>query len=542
MYTVSVPISMETLNEQSLPRFGQLLIQMGANRVFLCCAGEVYLKNSMFYQEPERLARAISYFRNLGMEVGIWVNAFGHGSLLTHQTEKDVGDYTPIEDAHGGTAPVAFCPLDPRFSADYVRGIRTVAALKPDLIMLDDDLRFNRRGNHFTLGCFCPNHLKWYYTLLGEEIPREEIEERIFTGGPNKYRDAYLQMIRQTLLDFAHLLRKAVDEVDPTIRMGASICTTMWDSAGTDVLELAKAFAGSTKPFARIAGAPYHNVNIIPIVERARQQCAWGKDSGVELFCEGDTYPRPRYAVPSRPLELFDLAMACDGTADGMLQYVFDYTHDLSHEEGYAKRIIRNLPMRQNAAALFTGKNAAGVYVHDVMHKLQQWQLPEQLHKNTVQWIQGSPSKGAAADVLARNSIATAYSPTEYPVLLLGENARHIDLMLLKNGAILDIDAAGILQQRGIDTGLLAVEPGETGSSEWFASENETELNVGCAANVRIRTKGQAESFYRPGGDPASYRYENKDGLRFLVLAYRHYSPRSAMPTTACVPGAAAVS
>ena len=33
MYTVSVPISMETVHETSLPRFGQLLLKMGAQRV-----------------------------------------------------------------------------------------------------------------------------------------------------------------------------------------------------------------------------------------------------------------------------------------------------------------------------------------------------------------------------------------------------------------------------------------------------------------------------------------------------------------------------
>ena len=528
MYKLSVPISMETVTAESLPRYGAHLAKLGAQRVFLCCTGEVYLQNSMLYTAPERIREAIGYFRGLGLEVGIWVNAFGHGDLLVHQTEKDVGDYTRIEDAHGRSAPVAFCPLDDRFRRDYAAGIRAVAALKPDLIMLDDDLRFNLRQKHYSLGCFCKKHLQWYYRLLGEEVPREQIEEKLFTGGPSRYRDRYLDMMGQTLLDFARELRAAVDQVDPAIRLGASITSAMWDGSGTDVLALAKAFAGTTRPFARISGAPYHNVNIIPIIERSRQQCAWGKGSDTELFCEGDTYPRPRYNVPSRPLELFDLAMACDGTSDGMLAYVFDYVHSVSYEEGYVKRLSRSRALREEAAALFAGKTAVGVRVYDVMHKLRAWEFPPTLDSNTVRWVQATPSKGAAAEVLSRNSIPTSYGETEYPLLLLGENARHVPPEKLGHGAILDVTAAEILQARGIDTGLLESSGSIDGNDEHFPQAGETVRSVGREGKAHIRTAGRAESLFLPDGTPATYRYENEAGQRFFVLACRHYTPGAA--------------
>lgn len=521
MYTVSVPISMETVNETSLPRFGQLLLKMGAQRVFLCNIGEVYLDTCMLYTQPGTLSRAMAYLKELGLEVGVWVNGFGHGALLAHQTEKDVGHFTPVEDAAGRSAPVCFCPLNEPFRGRYLRGMTALAALKPDIIMIDDDMRFHMRKGYFSLGCFCQKHLAWYYDLLGEEVPRSEIEERIFTGAPNPYRQAYLHMMGKTLLDFAADLRAVVDQVDPNIRLGCSICTAMWDSSGTDVLALARTLAGATRPFARITGAPYHNVNIIPIIERSRQQCAWGKDSGVELFCEGDTYPRPRTNVPARTLELFDFAMACDGSSDGMLQYVFDYTHDLSYEEGYVRRMIRNRPVREAAAALFAGKWADGVEVYDVMHKLADWHLPETLSDNTVQWIQATPSKGLAADVLCRNSIPTAYEETGMPVLVFGENGRHIPLEKLGNGAILDVTAAELLQSRGVDVGLLGTAPGS--SEEHFSACNQTVRGVGAEAKVAMETAGQAESLYSSG--VASYRYENSSGQRFFVLGCRFYAP-----------------
>jgi hypothetical protein len=235
--------------------------------------------------------------------------------------------------------------------------------------MVDDDMRFNLRKQYFSLGCFCPEHLKQYYDLVGEELPPEEIENRIFTGGPNHYRSQYFKMMGKTLLDFAADMRKTVDRVDKTIRLGACICSSIWDCSGAEPLRLAKTLAGKhTRPFLRIAGAPYHNVNILPIIERSRLQKAWLGDADVELMCEGDTYPRPRYNVPSRPLELFDFAMACDGTVGGMLQYAFDYTHSLSYEQGYAKRLGRNRPVREAAMALFAGKSAVGVEVFDAQH------------------------------------------------------------------------------------------------------------------------------------------------------------------------------
>ena len=523
MYTISVPIALQTITEDTLPRHLELLKNMGAQRVFLCCIGEIYRKDSWLYMYRSRIRWAVDQLRLWGYEVGIWVNTFGHGALLSHQSRRDVGNYTPIADCHGRTAPVAYCPLDERFRKDFLEGLEVVASCAPDLIMLDDDMRFNLRKQYFSLGCFCPEHLKEYYRLLGEELPPEEIENRIFTGGPNHYRSQYFKMMGKTLLDFAADMRKTVDRVDKTIRLGACICSSIWDCSGAEPLRLAKTLAGKhTRPFLRIAGAPYHNVNILPIIERSRQQKAWLGDGDVELMCEGDTYPRPRYNVPSRPLELFDFAMACDGTVGGMLQYAFDYTHSLSYEQGYAKRLGRNRPVREAAMALFAGKSAVGVEVFDAQHKMHKWVLPDELGDNTVQWLQATPSKGFA-ELLSRNGIPTAYGETEYPVLVLGENGRHVPLEKLSRGAILDAQAAQLLKNRGVDTGLLGLRPGH--SEEYFVDSYETVRGIGAEGKVGMETAGTPESLYRQDADVASYRYENKKGQRFFVLGCNFHQP-----------------
>ena len=193
-------------------------------------------------------------------------------------------------------------------------------------------------------------------------------------------------------------------------------------------------------------------------MELERLQFAWSRNWDIERISEGDTYPRPRYNVPSRPLELFDLAMLADGTAHGMLQYLFDYNHSLSYETGYARRLLRNRSLRRQVAELFAGKRGVGVRVFDVMHKLRAWPLPEALNAAEVSWLQAKPSKGLASQILSRNSIPTAYGEGDYPVLLLGENARYIPLEDLAHGAILDGDAAAILQALSIvGVGMLGI-------------------------------------------------------------------------------------
>jgi hypothetical protein len=238
---------------------------------------------------PEKIKEAIDFFQAEGLEVGIWCGSLGNGHALTpEQRPAKEMNYTQITGINGESRQhLSNCPLDKNFVKDYKEALCRIAKLGPDLIMMDDDFRLNIR-NKVYFACFCPLHLKEYYKRIGEEIPREKLEKLILTGGENKYRTELLKLFKDTMLDFAKELREEVDSVNPEIRLG--LCThNTWDMSGTDPLEISKALAGNTKPFARISGAPFRNLNVIPIVEFARQQFAWGKDSGVELFAEGDT-------------------------------------------------------------------------------------------------------------------------------------------------------------------------------------------------------------------------------------------------------------
>jgi hypothetical protein len=115
------------------------------------------------------LENAISFFKQEGFEVGVWMDAFGHGGVLAHSTTSEyVKEFERIRGADGRFAQEGFCPLDDNFRSVYVSAIKQVAKMGPDLIMLDDDFRMNIRQYH--MGCCCDRHMKILCDRLGEEI------------------------------------------------------------------------------------------------------------------------------------------------------------------------------------------------------------------------------------------------------------------------------------------------------------------------------------------------------------------------------------
>ena len=519
---------MNTLNPDTLPHYVREAKRCKANRIFIGGMGLIYSKLGRIYTESDRICEAIEYFKAAGFEVGLWCGTLGNGHSLTVEGRLLEGlNFTQITGIAGEAKPkLSNCPLDKTFIKACQEGMKRMASFSPDLIMIDDDLRFyGRIGVRFP--CFCPLHLKEYYKRLGKEIPREELERLILTGGESKYRTALLEVFSESILEFAKALRAAIDEVNPKIRLGQCTYET-WDMMGTDPLEISKALAGDTAPFARISGPPFHDVNVTRIIEFSRQQFAWGKGSGVELFSEGDTYPRPRHAVPSRPLELFELALTADGTSDGMLAYLFDYNSKPTYETSYVDRYCRNAGFRDGLREIFAGKKPVGVEVFNVPHKAQKWDLPDELEPKALEMLIGAV-RPASADLISPNSIPTSFEEqNDYPLLIIGENARYIDLERLSQGAIIDIPAAEILRERGVDTGLISAEI-EEADKEYFRAYDDAVPVFGPLAKresfykVTCDSRADVRSEFTPHGTAASYRYENEKGEKFYVLAFDYF-------------------
>ncbi|MBQ8742738.1 MAG: hypothetical protein IJZ03_05170 [Clostridia bacterium] len=526
MYKVTVPISMNSVNLENMHIYLELAKKCKVDRVLICGMGDIYSENSNINTRTSEVKAVLDLFKSNGFETGVWISAFGHGIILSgeHETGK-VSKYTVIEGVNGGVSQHGFCPLDENFASDYAEAVKKIAVLSPDIILLDDDFRINTRYGYY-MGCFCPLHLAKFYSEVGEEIPRDKIEKFMLVGGKNKYRDAYMKIMKDTLLSFAKRLRAAVDEVNEDIRLASCSTFENWDFNGTDMIEIARAFAGKTKPFTRVAGAPYWDNDISMVIETTRSEFYWCKDTELEICAEGDTYPRPRYNVPSRTLELFEYAIIASGLGNGILNYIFDYHQKPDYETGYIDRYVRNAPTRKLISELFEGKSATGVRTVNVMHKLENWDLPDV----GIGWIADAlrdaviPSSVA---LLSRNSISTSLDAGEYPAMITGENAKYTDKDDLKNGAILDVTAARIFMERGIDTGLLNAEKGDF-ISEYYSRHGDSVPDINNNSLYRITCNNKAEvlSIFRPTDTPASYIYENTEGLKFYVVAYDAFFAR----------------
>lgn len=426
------------------------------------------------------------------------------------------------------------CPLDEDFLLHVENFLKRLAAMHPDLILFDDDLTFENY-TYESIGCFCQLHRSKMSELLDEPIAdTEELYRTMFSGKPNKYRSALLKVNGDSLKNYAVRMRKAVDSVDPTIRMGQCGCVTTFDQDGVDSFTLSKLLAGKTKPFLRLIGAPYweksglHSNTLIDVMETERLERSWYDGNDIEILVEGDTYPRPRQRVPASYLELFDAALRADGSFDGILKYMLDYYSHADYERGYMDRHLQDLPDLENIRKLFLPLTCTGIRVYEEMRKTEQADYTHSLFET-------DPVRhqlfSRAARMLSHNSIPTTYHGTGIAGIAFGENARYLPREAFAKPLIIDVPAARILQEAGIDTGITAFGDRFSVTQEQFLAEDayifKHGTDVPFAFQLTLSENARIESLWHRADNttaPASYTYENGQGHKFLVLCADCYN------------------
>lgn len=521
MYKLSVPILIARYPEVKREAWLAELRRAKADRVFLAVCRSVDSAEEKA-KALRSLNELIPYFEGAGLEVGVWTSSLGHGGNgYDHLT------YTRIRSVSGDSCGDSMCPLDRAFGKELGEWLRDIALTGAKLIMLDDDYRLSYRAGN--VGCVCDLHMAEFAKLTGQALSREEIVQKVFTGAPSRYRDAWLRMSGDSLRSLATQLRTAVDTVSDRIRLGHCAVLSTWDVDGVDSIDLAKIFAGSTRPFLRLIGAPYWAVRqnwgcrLGSIIEMERMQRKWCENEDIEIFSEGDVYPRPRFNVPAVYAEGFDSALRADGGLDGILKYMLDYDCSPRYETGYIDRHVRHMPLYREIEKHFSTKPAAGVRVFEVMHKLQGAILPDDFPGGNYIAETFIPS---SARFLCDNSIPMQYDTPDVTIVF-GENARYATGETLQYGAILDAPAAEILTQRGFDVGLRNVLGKAKVRAEYYPKQDETvpvggtyyNMAIDRLATIVTRLKGVDAI----GG---AYEYENRKGWRFLVYPFHAYEAR----------------
>lgn len=525
MYKISVPVVNSTVKRSDRERLLKEIKRFDTKRIFLAI-GVYELDETKRKKALKELKDNCAFFKEQGYEVGTWLWTF----WVKNNTE-----FRNMRSIDGMEIAEFMCPTDEKFIKFATDYISDVAKCGVDLIQYDDDFRYGfLYGTH---ACLCDKHIEIINSITGENSTREEIYNSIVSGKKNKIRDAYLKANGDAFRNFAYEIRKAVNKVDPTIRVGACACLSSWDVDGTNAYELATILAGDTKPFVRLIGAPYWAVNkswgncLQDAIELERMESAWTRQGDIEIMAEGDSWPRPRINCPASYLEGFDTAIRASGCTDGILKYGIDYTSNADYETGYAKFHERNKGIYENIDKVFSGKNSCGVRVYEFMNKVSDMVMPTKVNE---QVDIGDLFFSKAARVLACNSIPTVYEGSGVCGIVFDENARNLPLSALENGLILDIAAAEILTERGIDVGLEeigAVANASVKEEHFLNDNNHILINGANIYDIKINKNAEILSDMKTDDKnvPISYRYQNASGHRFLILNINTRNNKSSM-------------
>lgn len=512
MYKISVPVMNMSLQRNGRETTLRELRRLDAERVLL--ALKCYeLDPARRKAELDALADNVAFFKANGLEVGAWIWTFWFQGNHPFQSMRSI-DGTDIHEFA--------CPYDKNFLEFATAYITDIATCGVDLIQFDDDYRYGFLSD--SPACLCDLHIAEIHRITGKQLSREEIARHIVGGAKNDIRDAYLTANGNAMRAFAVAMRRAVDRVDPHIRLGACACMSSWDIDGTHARELAYLLAGDTQPFVRLIGAPYWapkcnwGNHLQDVIELERMESTWTKDGHVELLAEGDAFPRPRSSCPASYLEGFDTAIRASGCTDGILKYGIDYYSNADYETGYADFHVRNRELYQTIDRTFRNKVGCGVRVYESMRKVANMVVPTAVNTNVnIEDLFFSK----AARTLAYNSIPTVYEGDGICGIVFDENARDLPLSALKNGLILDIAAAEILTARGVDVGLKRIGAEVNGDVECFLNDrNHIFADHAIGYETELDPNAQVMSVLQSADReiPCSYRYENADGNRFLVL------------------------
>ena len=169
--------------------------------------------------------------------------------------------------------------------------------------------------------------------------------------------------------------------------------------------------------------------------------------------------------------------------------------------------------------------------VYEYMDKFKNMKLPETAKRGSaIDNVMLSP----AARMLADCTIPTVYSGIGVCGIAFDENISFVPESVLKQGMIIDMRAAEILESKGIDTGLVYKGERVDSESEFFEEYNQFIRIPGGITAYKTKLKSQCKvlSYFiinkktalsKGETIPAAYLYENSKGYKFFVYTFDAY-------------------
>lgn len=313
----------------------------GLRRFYLCgptFSGVMYapFPDDLYARMGAEFAEVKRALADTDIELGWWCTP----------SIRYVSDFEPIQDAWGNKSiDNKKCPLDPAFQADWAAKIKSVAAaMRPTIINIEDDYTLGWGRGLKSSACYCPRHLAAFAYRYGQTLPGPAIAAAFENRTPENLaiRRAFADTVRESLCELARRVRAAVDEVDPSIRIGLCEAGANSDKDGDALEAVARAFAGPhTRPAVRPAGAIYGAqttpADIPPAIGHTLDTLErLPKD--IETFYEADPYPHNRfYTSASQMISLMSgaLFMGSQNIQFYCLQNLDDPLEDTGYVDAY---------------------------------------------------------------------------------------------------------------------------------------------------------------------------------------------------------------
>lgn len=557
MYKVFIPVMNHKLSEKSKKVLVSEIKRAEATAVFLTFS-RVLRSEEMLQKELAIFCENKYCLEQNGIKVNAWLApSIGYGGTgAPYATDNDApGAYTRIRFTDGEEV-FAYCPTDGDFRGDFIRTLKALCSTGVKEILFEDDFTLSGGKRGGALGCCCKNHRRLLTERLGEEFTDTMIAEHVVTGGPNRFRNVWLDVMGDTLNGFCAEIEREIHKDYPEVCLGLSANSSSFFCEGISAANLAKTIAGKLRPFMRLTGAPYwqNAMSLNANVEAIRLQKEF---CGGEIDCmtEGDTYPRPRGFVSASKLEAYDIALRASGETDSILKYMIDYTSDADYETGYIDRHVRNKAVYAEIERRFSDKSkkAYGINV---------FETPELFRDAEIDGIGDFCHRGERGYLptmsewfLSDNSVPTCYGNMDAVSIAFGENVIRLSDKQLQNGVITDAVGAKMLTEKGVDVGIESLEkvlrrPTVMQGSYEYSVRTGTLVSAtlereGVFYDMKLKEGAQIDSWFvdPPAGFDLSapdflektkkliacYYYENADRQKFLVYSF---VPNSVYVTT----------
>lgn len=181
---------------------------------------------------------------------------------------RDVYQWELYVDEKGMESGGVACMAGEKFRETAGKKLRMWASTEPDVIWMDDDMRFHNHGTaskarwqgkypgrKTDYGCFCPRHMELYNARMHTSHTREELVAGILEGSA---RADWMAFAGDCMTETAHWVERSIHEVSPETRIAIMTSTPDVHSVeGRHWGDFLKSLSGKDVPLLRPYFGPY---------------------------------------------------------------------------------------------------------------------------------------------------------------------------------------------------------------------------------------------------------------------------------------------